>query len=114
MVEAVAEVKEEVEEEAEDELQQHQQSQRDINMILARSRMKNRYWEWENWENKSLLTRENRRTCHGRKSILGIRTTSRGGSTKGFGSPNHFPHGKDSSMDGNTSDGQTFHHLLTR
>ena len=64
MVEAVVEVKEEVEveEEAEDEeqqLQQHQQSQRDINMILARSRMKNRYW---NWENKSLLTREKRRT----------------------------------------------------
>jgi len=52
VVEAVMEVKEEVEEEAEDEeqqLQQHQQSQRDINMILARSRMKNRYWNWENW-----------------------------------------------------------------
>jgi hypothetical protein len=49
VVEAVVEVKEEVEEEAEDEEQQLQQHQRDINMILARSRMKNRYWNWENW-----------------------------------------------------------------
>lgn len=46
VVEAVVEAKEEVEEAEEEE---QQQSQRDINMILARSRMKNRYWNWENW-----------------------------------------------------------------
>ena len=46
MAEAVVEAKEEVEEAEEEE---QQQSQRDINMILARSRMKNRYWNWENW-----------------------------------------------------------------
>ena len=42
----MVEAKEEVEEAEEEE---QQQSQRDINMILARSRMKNRYWNWENW-----------------------------------------------------------------
>ena len=46
MAEAVVEAKEEVEEAEEEE---QQQSQRDINTILARSRMKNRYWNWENW-----------------------------------------------------------------